>query len=122
MARQRKTLAVEIGKRLARARDALKMSQQDVADALGITVEAYGSYERGWHVIPTENLIKVPDVLKMPITHFLGLPDPAGLTGDERMLLQIYRSIRSESIKQFIREMAWSQHEVDRQLQTPQTP
>ena len=120
MTRSRKRFTIEMGKRLAKARESLELSQRDVADMLGITVEAYGSYERGWHAVPLETLVKLPDVLKTSIEYLLGLPDPAKLQDDERMLLEIYRSIRSESIKGFVRNMAWSQHQVDQQLQPSQ--
>ena len=114
--RSKNRFATVVGKRLREARKALDMQQSEVARALGITMEAYGSYERGWHTSPTDTIGKVPAVLHRPLNFFLGLPDDLKLEEDERMLLETYRSIQSADIRSLVREMVVHQAKADERI------
>jgi transcriptional regulator with XRE-family HTH domain len=65
------TLARYIGKQLRAAREDKQLSQEDIADALGITRGAVGHIERGKTLLSLEHLIKLPRVLNKPLTYFL---------------------------------------------------
>lgn len=56
MANNRKSVNVEIGKRLQEARKRLGYKQSDFAQALGVTDEHYRKYESGASGIPTDKV------------------------------------------------------------------
>ena len=57
--------------RLERLR--LNLSQQNMADELGITVAAYSNLERGVTEISINRLLKIAELLKVPISVFLSV-------------------------------------------------
>lgn len=57
--------------RLERLR--LNLSQQNMADELGITVAAYSNLERGVTEISINRLFKITELLKVPISVFLSV-------------------------------------------------
>lgn len=85
-----------ISQRLVEARKDLGMSQQDVADKLGLSQVGYGDFERGRTLPSIDYLMEVARILQKPVTYFLGID--GDLPPDEGELLAIYRSIpRSEA-------------------------
>ncbi len=70
----------EMGHKLKRIREAASLSQQDVAERLGLSKVAYGDFERGRTAINPEYMIKLSQVLGVPVTSFF--PDEA-LTSDD---------------------------------------
>lgn len=117
--RQKQPFAIAMGRRMRHARIRLEMEQQAVADALGITLEAYGSYERGWHPVPSELLAPLACVLHLTVNDLLGLPDEAGLTHEERQVIELYRDIKSPDIRKVIIELIQVHRRVDQGLRTP---
>lgn len=59
------------GKRLRAARLARKLTQQNVADILGMTVNAYQKYEQSERSPSLETLIKLADLYAVPIDWLL---------------------------------------------------
>lgn len=55
-----------IGKRLRAARLARKLTQQNVADILGMTVNAYQKYEQSERSPSLETLVKLADLFHVP--------------------------------------------------------
>lgn len=53
---------VEVGDRLARARDALGLTQAEVARAVGVTQGAWGNYERGIRLPDPQAIAKLADL------------------------------------------------------------
>ncbi len=51
----------------------LNLSQQNMADELGITVAAYSNLERGVTEISINRLLKIAELLKVPISVFLSV-------------------------------------------------
>jgi transcriptional regulator with XRE-family HTH domain len=49
----------------------LNLSQQNIADELGITVAAYSNLERGVTEISINRLFKIAELLKVPVSVFL---------------------------------------------------
>ncbi len=113
---RRNPRAEAIGRRLTRARKQAGLTQEQVAAALNISVPTYRHYEKGRHLFPSELLDRLPALLQMPVTFFLGMPDPANLDEDERRLLETYRSIQNEDIRAGILGYAQHQLKIDREL------
>ncbi len=114
--RRKNPFAMRVGKRLRTARLALDMEQSEIAGKLGVSMEAYGSYERGWHPIPVEVLAKLPAVTHRPVAYFLDQQIDCELTDDEWMLLHAYRSIQAEDIKQSARDSTLNLLRVDERV------
>ena len=52
-----------------------KLTQQQMADKLGIAQNTYGKYEKGVTEPSYENLVKISDILDAPIDYLLGKTD-----------------------------------------------
>lgn len=63
------------GKRLRAARISRKYTQQNVADILELTVNAYQKYEQGERFPSPETLVKLADLFCVPIDWLLGRDD-----------------------------------------------
>jgi len=70
------TLAETIGHNLRYARESKRMTQQDVADQLGVTRSAYANIELGRNTAGVDHLVKLTRILGQPIHVFLNLPAP----------------------------------------------
>lgn len=55
-----------IGKRIRAARMARKLTQQNVADALGVTINSYQKYEQSERSPSLEMLVKIADLFSVP--------------------------------------------------------
>lgn len=60
------------GKRLRAARMKLGLTQQNVADSLGITVNAYQKYEQSMRSPSLDTLVKLADLFCVPTDWILG--------------------------------------------------
>ncbi len=94
MPRGKKQAAVAIGNRMRAARESLGLLQEDVAKRLGVSLESYGGYERGYTVVPTELLPGLSAVLRRSVNYFLGLPEPCGLSPEEETVVALFRELR----------------------------
>ena len=75
---------VHVGDRIRRRRRALGISQDKLAEALGLTFQQVQKYERGANRVSASKLYQVARALHAPIPYFFdGLPDPARATGVE---------------------------------------
>ena len=61
---------IEIGKRLRQGREAAGLSQSQLADQLGISVQRLGEYEEGLSRIGSGKLYKTAHVLGVKVTYF----------------------------------------------------
>lgn len=75
---ERNALARTIGTRIRAARLRVKLTQQDVAERIGMVAEVYGRLERGKMLPSVETLRKLPLVLGVSADELLGLGRPAG--------------------------------------------
>ena len=84
--------------RLRRLRIKRRLTQQQIADLLGIAVQNYGVYERGRYAPKEQRLRQLAEILETTEDYLLGrTDDPAqvtkeNLSADERELLRAYRS------------------------------
>ena len=120
--RKKNPLAIRMGRRMARQRrrlrgpDGGKVEQPDIARKAGLSVEAYGSYERGWHVAPTKHLAAIAKALDTTVDYLLGLPDPCDLNDDTRTLVEVYQDIETSDIRQNLLALAFQQRALDQRL------
>lgn len=63
-----------IGRRLKQARKECDLTQDEVAERLGLSSVGYGSFERGANLIALNHLIEVSRILGKPLTYFLPTP------------------------------------------------
>ena len=63
----------QVAERIRLERLRLNLSQQNLADDLGITVAAYSNLERGVTEISINRLLKIAELLKVPISVFLSV-------------------------------------------------
>lgn len=70
--------------RLSKLRTAKKLTQQDIANKLGITRQAYSFYETGKREPDYETLKKLVDLFEVSIDYLLGRSnDPSNVEEDE---------------------------------------
>lgn len=71
-----------------------KMRQEDVADALGMPVRRYGSYERGERKLSLRDAALIADVLDCTLDELAGRQWPRAAGGDpaEQQLVDDYRA------------------------------
>jgi len=100
---------VRIGARLRSRRLDRGLSQEKLADLLGLTFQQVQKYEKGVNRIAASRLYDIAVVLETPITYFFeGLSEPSdgdpaqpegvAITSEEIELLRLFRSF-SERIK-----------------------
>lgn len=66
----KESIEVYIGKKLHERRQALKLTQQDVASQVFITAQQIHKYEKGLDRIPASRLYKLANVLSVPLSFF----------------------------------------------------
>lgn len=73
----------EVGRRIAKLRDQLGMTQGDLAERLGVTRGKVSHWERGFHAPSLAQLIDLGQVLKTRLDRLLvdDLPEPPGGPG-----------------------------------------
>lgn len=77
---------------IKRMREVAGLSQQDVADALGIAIRRYGGWEREEREINLRDAILLADLFGCTLDELAGRDWPsASLTSEERGLVAMYR-------------------------------
>ncbi len=69
---------VEVGQRIRIQRNALGLSQTELADQLGVTFQQVQKYEKGVNRVGVGRLTKIAKVLQLPVTNLLGVDDSLG--------------------------------------------
>lgn len=87
------TIAKLVGQRLRSAREDKGLTQEDLADALGISKSQISHFERGANLLTIEHLKKLPRILGRPVNYFLGESSSSRLTPDEDELVSLYRQV-----------------------------
>ena len=76
------------------------LSQEGVAEALGLAKSGYGHYERCKQRFTVEQLFQLSQLLHVPVEELLGLPLPGEMSEDERRLLDDLRRIQSPALRE----------------------
>ena len=106
-----------VGTRIRERRIMLGLSQQQIADMIGVTYQQAHKYERGINRISAGRLYEITRVLNVPITYFFeGLDiteDDETLNPRQRMCLELARNFASisnqrhqEALSQLARALA----------------
>jgi transcriptional regulator with XRE-family HTH domain len=109
-----------VGARIRERRIMLGLSQQQMADMIGVTYQQAHKYERGINRISAGRLYEITRVLNVPITYFFeGLEvaeDDETLNPRQRMCLELARNFASisnqkhqEALSQLARALAVQQ-------------
>jgi len=106
-----------VRRRVIRARKAAGLSRKEVADALSITENTYGHYERGRTPFTIEQLFVLSRVLGHPVEYFLDLTP--GLSEEENHLVALYRSLEPPG-QRWLMELAETTARTQREMEQEQ--
>ena len=84
-----------VGARIRERRIMLGLTQQQLADLIGVTYQQAHKYERGINRVSAGRLFEVAQVLSVPVTYFFdGLSNETerGISPRERMCLELARN------------------------------
>ncbi|SDH69898.1 Transcriptional regulator, contains XRE-family HTH domain [Roseospirillum parvum] len=108
-----------VGRRIRERRIMMGLSQQQMADMIGVTYQQAHKYERGINRISAGRLFEISQVLGVPISFFFeGLagqqePEAPGLSPRQRMCLELARNFsqisderHQEALSQLARALA----------------
>jgi transcriptional regulator with XRE-family HTH domain len=108
-----------VGARIRERRIMLGLTQQQLADLIGVTYQQAHKYERGINRVSAGRLFEIARVLSVPVTYFFeGLDDQGGrqVGARERMCLELARNFaqisnerHQEALSQLARALA-TQH------------
>ena len=103
-----------IARRVRAARKAVRLSQTDVAEALGLSKSGYGHYDRGRQPFTVEQIYQLSRVLGRSVEWLLGLE--MGINDDEDKLLTRFRQLVSNASRCVIIETIEQQIALEREL------
>ena len=108
-----------VGARIRERRIMLGLSQQQMADMIGVTYQQAHKYERGINRISAGRLYEITRVLNVPVTYFfegLEAADEDAMNPRQRMCLELARNFASignqkhqEALSQLARALAVQQ-------------
>jgi transcriptional regulator with XRE-family HTH domain len=105
-----------VGSRIRERRIMLGLTQQQLADLIGVTYQQAHKYERGINRVSAGRLFEVAQVLSVPVSHFFdGIEQESerGISPRERMCLELARNFaqipnerHQEALSQLARALA----------------
>lgn len=102
-----------VGGRIRERRVMLGLSQQQMADMIGVTYQQAHKYERGINRISAGRLYEIAQVLRVPVSYFFdgvdGASGPDELSMRQRMCLELARNftqIPSERHREALSQLA----------------
>jgi len=105
-----------VGARVRERRIMLGLTQQQLADLIGVTYQQAHKYERGINRVSAGRLFEIAQVLSVPVSYFFdGLAEDGGrgITPRERMCLELARNFaqipnerHQEALSQLARALA----------------
>jgi transcriptional regulator with XRE-family HTH domain len=112
--RGRSTAAIDdhVGARIRERRIMLGLTQQQLAEMIGVTYQQAHKYERGINRVSAGRLYEIARALSAPVSHFyegIGDESPRQVTPHQRMLLEIARNfaeIRNEKHQEAVSQLA----------------
>ena len=116
--RSNRTLEIEqhVGSRIRQRRIMMGLTQQQLADLIGVTYQQAHKYERGINRVSAGRLFEVAQVLSVPVTYFfdgLAQESERGISPRERMCLELARNFaqipnekHQEALSQLARALA----------------
>lgn len=116
--RGKSTAAIDrhVGARIRERRILLGLTQQQLAELIGVTYQQAHKYERGVNRVSAGRLFQIAKVLSVPMSYFyegVGEEEPKPITPRERMVLEIARNFsgitnerHQEALSQLARALA----------------
>jgi transcriptional regulator with XRE-family HTH domain len=109
-----------VGSRVRMRRIMLGMSQEKLGEALGLTFQQVQKYEKGTNRVAAGRLIRIAEILGVPVSFFLEGPDHNAARSNEQVnsalsflktagavrLLRAYNQIGPSEIRQALVELA----------------
>ncbi|MBI1811098.1 MAG: helix-turn-helix transcriptional regulator [Nitrospirae bacterium] len=103
-----------IGEKIKGRRRELGISQERLAEILGVTYQQVQRYENGMNKLNVENIQTVADTLNMPVSYFFEGEKPSMvaeksafyLSANENRLLRYFRKIKSSASKKTVIQVA----------------
>jgi transcriptional regulator with XRE-family HTH domain len=101
-----------IGRRIRERRILLGLTQQELAEIIGVSYQQAHKYERGVNRVSAGGLFEIARALSAPITYFyegIGQEGPRQITPHQRMVLEITRDfaeIRNEKHQEAVSHLA----------------
>lgn len=103
----------EIGGRIKKRRLELGISQEKLADVLGVTYQQVQRYENGTNRLNVENIQLIADILSVPVSHFFASDEifmvaeetTTYLPADESKLLRYFRKIENNNFKDLVMQV-----------------
>jgi transcriptional regulator with XRE-family HTH domain len=93
--RQPNPVDTHVGGRIRMRRRVMGLSQESIAESLGLTFQQVQKYERGSNRVSASKLFGIAHVLKVPISYFFeDLPEPGGSRGGDHSAAASESSIR----------------------------
>ena len=98
----------QVGVRIRAARQAAKVSQTSLAEALGITFQQVQKYENGANRVGASRLAEIAKTLRVPVSYFFESPDGSAwvsdLLADPQVLelLCAFGTIKNEALRRAI--------------------
>lgn len=104
----------EIGEKIKKRRMELGISQEALAEILGVTYQQVQRYENGTNRLNVENIQLIAGALSVPISYFfeddktfiVAERPPHYLPTDENKLLKYFRKIKENSSKNVVLQIA----------------
>jgi transcriptional regulator with XRE-family HTH domain len=81
-----------VGRKIRERRMLLGLTQQQLADMIGVTYQQAHKYERGINRISAGRLFEIAKILSVPVSYFFGPEIEHGEHPRERMMLEIARN------------------------------
>ncbi len=113
MVKKRIKTSKEIGEKIKRWRRELGISQEKLAEMLGVTYQQVQRYENGTNKLNVENIQVVADVLSVPVSYFFEpekelmiAEKPSPYLTAENKLLRYFRKIKTSSSKNVVIQLA----------------
>ncbi|RJQ41714.1 MAG: XRE family transcriptional regulator [Nitrospiraceae bacterium] len=114
MQKKRIKASREIGEKIKGLRRKLRISQEELAETLGVTYQQVQRYENGMNKLNVENIQSVADALNVPVSYFFEAEKPSMgtersapyLPPDETKLLRHFRKIKNRGSKNTVIQVA----------------
>ncbi len=100
----------EIGEKIKRRRKELRISQEELAERIGVTYQQVQRYENGMNRLNVENIQIIANTLNVPVSYFfedvrkdvVAEESTPYLPVDESKLLNYFRKIREKNSQDIV--------------------
>jgi transcriptional regulator with XRE-family HTH domain len=95
----------EVGARIRTYRQQAGLSQEQLAELVGVSFQQIQKYESGFTTLSITKLQQISSALKVSVADFFGTEPSMGeviLTAEERELLQAYRQVKNSEMRSCI--------------------